>query len=114
MQQIGQLLPFVAVALLFWLLIIRPASRRQKAQAQMQRALSVGDEVILTSGIHGTVAELADDVAHVTIAEGVTVRVARAAVGSVVPTRDEPLAEAPDSGNEDSQDSLARREHEES
>ncbi len=80
------LLPLIAIALIFWLLIIRPQSRRQRELRDMQASLSVGDEVILTSGIHGVVRGVDDDVAQVEIASGVTIRVARAAVGIVIPT----------------------------
>ena len=52
MSQLAQLLPLVGIALIFWLLIIRPAQRRQKALSRMQSSLSVGDEVMLTSGIY--------------------------------------------------------------
>ncbi len=45
-----ELLPLVGIALLFWLFIIRPASRRQKELGRMQASLTVGDEVMLTSG----------------------------------------------------------------
>jgi preprotein translocase subunit YajC len=89
-QELGALLPFVAIALLFWLLIIRPASRRQKAMVQMQSAVSVGDEIILTSGVYGQVAEMEDSVLHLTIADGITIKVARGAVGTVVRPEEEP------------------------
>lgn len=83
MPELVSLLPLVGIALLFWLLIIRPASRRQKELSRMQSALEVGDEVMLTSGIHGTLIELDDDTVQVEIATGVTVKVARGAVGTV-------------------------------
>jgi preprotein translocase subunit YajC len=79
-----QLLPLVAIAALFWLVLIRPAQRRQRALGQLQRAVAVGDEVMLTSGIYGTVRTLDDDTLSLDVADGVTVRVVRAAVGSVV------------------------------
>lgn len=50
----------------------------------MQSALSVGDEVMLTSGVYGTLVELTEDRVHVEIAPGVVIHVARGAVGSVV------------------------------
>jgi len=81
--ELASLLPLVGIALLFWLLIIRPASRRQKELARMQSSLGVGDEVVLTSGFLGTVRELTDDTARVEIAEGVVVTVARGAIGTV-------------------------------
>jgi preprotein translocase subunit YajC len=82
-SQLVSLLPLVAIALLFWLLLIRPQQRRQKELAQMQASLKVGDEVMLTSGIYGTLRDTADDHLRVEIAEGVTVKVARGAVGQV-------------------------------
>ena len=78
------LLPLVAIALLFWLLLIRPQQRRQKELARMQASLKVGDEVMLTSGIFGTLVEAGDDRVSVEIADGVTVEVVRGAVGQVV------------------------------
>jgi preprotein translocase subunit YajC len=94
-EGIVSLLPLVAIALLFWLLIIRPASRRQKDQARMQSAVTVGEQVMLTSGIFGTVIDLDDDKLSLEIAPGVVVRVARGAVGSIVPN-DEPETEPSD------------------
>jgi preprotein translocase subunit YajC len=79
------LLPLIAIALVFWLLIIRPQSRRQRELRAMQSSLSVGDEVVLTSGIHGVVRGVDSDVVQVEVATGVTIRVARAAIGIVLP-----------------------------
>jgi preprotein translocase subunit YajC len=81
--ELVSLLPLVAIALLFWLLLVRPASRRQKELARMQASLNVGDEVMLTSGIFGTLRDTDDDHVRVEIAEGVTIKVARGAVGTV-------------------------------
>ena len=50
----------------------------------MQSSLSVGDEVMLTSGVFGTLRELHDDRVSVEIATGVVISVARGAVGNVV------------------------------
>jgi preprotein translocase subunit YajC len=79
-----QALPLVAIAALFWLVLIRPARRRQHALSQLQHAVAVGDQVMLTSGIYGTVRTLDDEALLLEVAEGVIVRVVRAAVGSVV------------------------------
>ena len=84
MDNLLQVLPLVAIALLFWLVLIRPAQRRQRALGQFQRAVAPGDEVMLTSGIYGTVRAIDDDTMSLEVADGVTLRVVRAAVGSVV------------------------------
>ncbi len=86
MEGLVSLLPLVGIALLFWLLIIRPAQRRQKELGRMQSSLDVGDEVMLTSGVFGTLRALADDHLLVEVADGVTLKVARGAIGSVVPS----------------------------
>lgn len=84
MEGLAGLLPLVAIALLFWFLIIRPQSRRQKAQVRMQSSLAVGDQVLLTSGFYGTLIALLDDRVEVELAPGTVVTVARGAIGTVV------------------------------
>lgn len=84
MQQLLGWLPILLIAVVFWLLIIRPAQRRQSATVTMQKSVEVGDDVVLTSGIFGTVVELTDDHVGVQVAEGVTLRVLRGAIGSKV------------------------------
>lgn len=84
-----EFLPLVGIALLFWLFIIRPASRRQKELGRMQSSLSVGDEVVLTSGIYGTVHQIEDDHLGIEIATGVVVKAARAAIGSRIERPDD-------------------------
>ncbi|HRD62793.1 preprotein translocase subunit YajC [uncultured Nocardioides sp.] len=90
MQEIVPVLTLVGFALLLWLLLVRPQARRQRELARMQSSLEVGDEVMLTSGVFGIVRTLDDTVAQVEIADGVTIRVARAAVGQVVPGDERP------------------------
>lgn len=91
-EGIASLLPIVGIALLFWLLLIRPASRRQKELRRMQQSLNVGDEVMLTSGIFATLTATEGDHLLVTVADGVTIKVARGAIASIVqqPPADEP------------------------
>jgi preprotein translocase subunit YajC len=78
----------VGVFLLFWVAIVRPQSRRRRELMDMQSTLEVGDEVMLTSGVYGTVRSLEDKVAQVEIADGVTIRVARGAVGQLMSEND--------------------------
>ena len=54
MKQLGSLLPFVLIALVFWLLIVRPQRRRQQELSSTQASLGPGVEVMLGSGIFGT------------------------------------------------------------
>ena len=79
--------PFVillAIALLFWLVMIRPQQRRQQAMGRMQAALATGDQVMLTSGIIGVVRSLDEKTVELEVSDGVKLRVVRGAVGQVM------------------------------
>ena len=74
MNTLVTFLPLIGIALLFWYLFVRPAQRRQRELGSMQRALALGDEVMLTSGIFGTVTGLEDDRIALQVADGVIVK----------------------------------------
>jgi len=84
----GPLLFLLVVAVIFWLLMIRPAQRKARQQQALQAAVAVGDEVMTTSGIFGEVRALEEETVHLAIAEGVQIRVVRAAIARVVTPSD--------------------------
>ncbi|WP_183092328.1 preprotein translocase subunit YajC [Nocardioides stalactiti] len=96
MKEIAPLLWIVAIVAIFWLLIIRPAQRRQREISQVQASIVPGETVVLTSGIFATVSEVDDAFLMLEVAPGVVIKVARAAVGSVVRSEDAFDEEAPD------------------
>jgi preprotein translocase subunit YajC len=85
LKDLVSLLPLIAIAVVFWLFIIRPASRKNKEMARLQAGVSVGDTVMTTSGIFGTVSRLTDDRVFIEIAPGVEIQAVRGAIGQVVP-----------------------------
>lgn len=81
---IYQLLPFVLVFVIMYLLILRPQQRRVKAHQEMVKNLRRGDTVVTSGGIIGRISKVIDDnEVQVEIAEGVRVRVARAMITEV-------------------------------
>ena len=84
MQGLASLAPFVLIAVIFWLLLIRPQRKRQLAMLETQRTVAVGDEVLLGAGIVGRVAGESDDFLELEIAPGVAMKVARGAVVRVI------------------------------
>ncbi len=88
MSGAGFLLIIVAFAFLYFVLI-RPQKRRQLAARQVLDSVKVGDEVVTAGGIYGRVTELHDDDVLVEIAPQTTVKIARRAIGAVVPPADE-------------------------
>jgi preprotein translocase subunit YajC len=81
------LILIVAFAFL-WFVLIRPQKRRQIEAARMLNTLNVGDEVLTAGGIYGEVTELQEEAVMVRIAPELEVRVARKAIGAVVPRDD--------------------------
>jgi preprotein translocase subunit YajC len=87
--------PLIAIALMFlvfWGLIILPQQRRVRAHQALVRSIEVGDEVMTTSGLYGTVASLDDDEVMLEVAAGTTLRFARGAIAKHV---NEPDPEPP-------------------
>src|SRR3712207_1269784 len=65
------------------MLFVLPARQRKRMQAQaqaMQNSLTVGTPVMTTSGLHGTVAALAETTVDLEVAPGVVVTFARPAI----------------------------------
>lgn len=81
-----ELLPFVAIAAAFWLLIIRPSSTRRKAQAALVASLTPGQRIMTTAGVFGTVVAIEGDRVMVEVAPGVVIEMLALAVGQVVPS----------------------------
>jgi preprotein translocase subunit YajC len=82
-SQAGSSLISLALPLLmivgFYFLLIRPQRSKQRAQQALLSALEVGDEVMTTGGIFGTIVEIDEDegVITVEIAPGTRVRMVR-------------------------------------
>jgi preprotein translocase subunit YajC len=83
-KDLAGFLPFVLIALVFWFLIVRPQRRRQHELAATQSSLGPGAEVMLGSGIFGTVASLDEETLQIELAPGTVVKVARQAVVRVI------------------------------
>lgn len=56
-----QLIPFVVIFIIFYLLIILPARKKQKQHQNMINSLKGGERVITAGGIYGTVSRVMDD-----------------------------------------------------
>lgn len=78
------LFPIVLIAIMYFLMI-RPQMKRAKEHRAMLDKLSVGDEVITSGGVAGTVRSIGESFIGVEIAERTEVRVQRAAIANVLP-----------------------------
>ncbi len=76
-------LPLLLMGGAFYFVLIRPQQRRAKAQQALLRSVEVGDEVVTTAGVFGTITDIDDDTDVITleIAPGTRVRMVRAGIG---------------------------------
>ena len=75
-----QLAPFALILGIFYFVILAPMRKRQKKVAEFQDSLKVGDKVVTTSGLYGTVAKVGDVSVQLKIAEKVNVEVTKSSV----------------------------------
>jgi preprotein translocase subunit YajC len=76
-------LPLAIIMVIFYVLLIMPAQRRQKKTQAMLSELKAGDKVVTTGGLYGTIVALDGDAVQLRIAEQVKVKVARSAVAGL-------------------------------
>lgn len=76
----GALLILAVTFLLIWGLFILPQQRRVKAHQALVTRLEVGDEVMTSTGLYGTITQLDDEIAWLELAPGTVVRSARGAI----------------------------------
>lgn len=79
-----QILPFLAIGLVFYFLVIGPANKQRRKTEEMLNSLKKGDRVVTSGGIYGTVQGVEGDVVYLKIADNVKVKLARNAVTGVV------------------------------
>jgi len=78
-----QFLPLIGLVVLFYFLMIRPQQRRAKQHQDMLAAIKRGDNVVLSSGVHGKIVRVEEADVGVEIATGVTVKVRKGMISEV-------------------------------
>lgn len=76
----AQLLILLAVLVMLWLVMMRPARRQQRSMQRLQQEIEVGDEVVISAGIFGTIRAVEGLKVDLEIAPGVVISVARQVV----------------------------------
>lgn len=94
---LAQLIVLLLLLILAWVFVIRPQQRRVRAHREFVAQIQVGDEVVTTAGVYGTVTRIEPDVVGLEVASGVEITVARLAIG-----RPQPLSAAEQRAADDS------------
>jgi preprotein translocase subunit YajC len=83
-ETLVNLLPFIAMLLVFWFLIIRPSQKRAKETQNMQSSLKRGDKVVTIGGMHGEVDAIEDTLVHIRVNGGTIITFERQAIGRII------------------------------
>ncbi len=85
MQGLQSLVPLILIFGIMYFLLIRPQQKKLKNHQAMVAALRRGDQVITQGGLIGKVSKVKDDKEiEVELAAGVTVRVVRSTIATVI------------------------------
>ena len=75
-----QLIPFALVLAIFYFVILLPMRKKQKKVQEFLDALKVGDKVVTTGGLFGSIAKISDQVVQLQVAPNVRVDISKAAI----------------------------------
>ena len=75
-----QLIPFALILGIFYFVMVMPMRKHQQKVQAFLSALKVGDRIITTGGIHGSITRVSDQVVQLQIANNVRIDVSRAAI----------------------------------
>jgi len=84
-KNLSSLLPLIVLIGAFWLLVLRPNKKRQLAAARLRNSLAIGQRVVTTSGLFGTIVGIGDESFDLEIAPGVTATWLKGAISRVIP-----------------------------
>lgn len=73
----GAFIPLILIFVIFYFLLIRPQQKKAKEHQQFLAAMKIGDKVVSSGGLYGTITGLSDTEVTLEIADKVRVKVAR-------------------------------------
>ncbi len=83
------LIVMALVLVVLYVVTIRPQRQRQLTQQRMIESAGVGDDVLTSGGIYGTITGAEGDDIVVEIADGLSVHMTRRGIAAVLPPEDE-------------------------
>ena len=82
--------PLIAIVAIFYFLIIRPQSKKQKETQKMLSALKKGDKVVTIGGLHGTIQTVRENTVILKADENTKLEFSRSAIAGIdVPAKEE-------------------------
>lgn len=81
---LSSILMIVAMIAIFYFVMIRPQSKKQKELKRQREAMQKGDKVVTAGGIHGRIREVKDSTIRVEVAPNVELTLDKSSVYPVV------------------------------
>ena len=78
-------LPLILIFVVFYFVLIRPQTKKQKEHQEMINALEVGNEVVTAGGILGKIQEMNENYVQLEISENITIKIQRQTISSLLP-----------------------------
>ena len=78
-----QLMPIIIIFIIFYFLLIRPQRKAQEDHKKMVSSLKKNDEVITSSGIHGTITNVKDNTVILKIDDNVKIEIQKGSIGTI-------------------------------
>jgi len=78
-------LPLILIFVVFYFVLIRPQTKKQKEHQEMVNALELGNEVVTAGGILGKIQEMNENYVQLEISENVTIKIQRQTISSLLP-----------------------------
>lgn len=78
-------MPFIAVGVIFWFLILRPQMRQAKEQRAKIESIKKGDQVLTGGGFVGKVLKVDDTYAELELGPNVRVKALRSTIADIIP-----------------------------
>jgi preprotein translocase subunit YajC len=80
------MLPLLIIFVLFYLLVIRPQSKRMREHGELLKQLKAGDKVVTGGGLYGKIISVDDKDMTIEIAPGVNVKAQKHTVSALQET----------------------------
>ena len=78
-----QLFPLILIFVVFYFLLIRPQKAKEKQHQKMLNNIEKNDEIVTSSGIHGTIVNVKDKTVTVRIDENVKMEMDKTSVAYI-------------------------------
>lgn len=81
------LFPIILIFIIFYFLLIRPQKSKEKEHQKMLANLNKNDEIVTSSGIHGTIVNIKDKTIILRIDDNVKIELEKNCVTYIKPVR---------------------------